>query len=379
MAFIANPKEDKEIQIIVGLGGASGSGKTWSAMEIATGLAGGKKFYVIDTESGRARHYKKHFNFDRGDLTPPFTPRAYLEALETVEKMRYPVVVIDSMSHVWMGDGGCHDWHESILDRMAGDDYKKRDACNVAAWVKPKMAHKQMIQKFLRLKCHLVLCFRAEEKTSIFTEEKDGRKKTTIVNNGWQLICEKHTPYELTMSIMLAPEEPGKPNYLKLQKDHLPIMQGVKLLNKEVGEKLLSWASENVLNNLAQKDKINSEPNKQEIPKKDEPKSISKQFSDEAKIIKENALKCLERNDVDVLKVLTLDWYRLCYKYTTENDGFVVNQQGAEGMHAVLMLEKPLSIQKGYIDFGGDNIVHLDEVIGVKKSSDVTAGEVVNS
>jgi hypothetical protein len=103
-----------------------------------------------------------------------------------------------------------------------------------------------------------------------------------------------------------------------------------------------------------------------EVNHQDALKSIQLQFVDEATILRAQAEKCIERQDEAVLKMIVMDWYILCYKYTTENHGFSVPQKWAEGMHKLLMLEKPVSIQKGYIDFGADNIVHLDEVVAVK-------------
>ena len=102
----------ENVPLLLGFSGGTGSGKTYSALRVARGLAGGKRFAVIDTESGRARHYADDFEFDHGDLRAPFRPEAYLEAIVAAERAGYPVVVVDSMSHVWAGDGGVLDWQE---------------------------------------------------------------------------------------------------------------------------------------------------------------------------------------------------------------------------------------------------------------------------
>src|SRR5258708_33502484 len=97
--------------------------------------------------------------------------------------------------------------HEAELDRMAGNDWEKRERVKMAAWIKPKMAHKHMVQRLLQVRAHLILCFRAEEKVEM---TKDSNGKTVIAKragvtglDGWFPVCEKNLPYELTCSFLL--------------------------------------------------------------------------------------------------------------------------------------------------------------------------------
>src|SRR5690349_22039333 len=100
MSFTFRKAVRENVGLLVGLAGASGSGKTYTAMRLATGIAGDKPFAVIDTEAGRAKHYADQFRFDHGDLAPPFRPDAYAEAIIAADKAGYPVIVVDSTSHV---------------------------------------------------------------------------------------------------------------------------------------------------------------------------------------------------------------------------------------------------------------------------------------
>lgn len=227
------------VGIIMGLTGPSGSGKTFSAMRIASGIVGeGNRFAVIDTESRRALHYADKFPFDHCELHPPFRPDAYAEAVKAAVSAGYKAIVIDSCSHEWAGEGGILDWQEEELTRMAGNDYRKREACKMAAWIKPKMAHKQMVQKLLQVNTHLILCFRAEEKTKM---EKDKDGKTQIVPMGWQPICSKELPYELTVSFLLSSDKPGYPIPMKLQEQHKAIFPLDKMLTEESGKLISEW------------------------------------------------------------------------------------------------------------------------------------------
>lgn len=245
MAYTFRRAVREKVPLIIGLSGGTGSGKTMSAMRLAAGMSHGKPFCVIDTENGRASHYADQFVFDVRDLRAPFTPDAYAEAIADADKAHYAVIVVDSMSHVWAGDGGVLDWQEHELDRMAGDDWKKREACKMAAWIKPKMAHKQMMQTLLQVNAHIILCFRAEEKIEMVRVDgrMEVRKKDTLIGkDGWVPICEKNVPFEATCSFLLLASDPGKPHPIKLQEQHKPFFKPASCIDEYAGEQLGKWA-----------------------------------------------------------------------------------------------------------------------------------------
>lgn len=235
----------EKINLIVAVCGGTGSGKTFSAMRIASGLSGGKIFAVIDTENGRANHYADQFSFDVCQIHAPFTPESYTEAILEADKAGYPVILVDSMSHVWAGDGGVLDEQERELDRMAGNDWRKREQCKMAAWIKPKMAHKSMVNKLLQVKAHLILTFRAEEKIEMVRQDGklEVRKKESLIGkDGWIPICEKNVPFEATCSFLLLASNPGIPHPIKLQDQLRKVADLKKPLDEEVGKQLAQWA-----------------------------------------------------------------------------------------------------------------------------------------
>lgn len=246
MSFELRPAIRENVSMLIGLAGASGSGKTFTALRLAQGLSGGKRFAVIDTEARRALHYADQFAFDHGDLRAPFRPSAYADAIRAVDAQGYPVIVVDSCSHEHAGEGGILDWQEEELNRMAGDDWKKREACKMSAWVRPKMDHKRMVQALLQVRAHLILCFRAEEKVEMVRGE-DGKwkivPKTSLAGfSGWLPICEKNLPYELTASFLLTPDRPGVPKPIKLQEQHRPFFPLDQAITEKSGEQLAAWA-----------------------------------------------------------------------------------------------------------------------------------------
>ena len=247
MSFVLKKAIRENVGLIVGLAGGTGSGKTFSAMRLAAGVSGKRPFAVIDTEAGRAKHYADQFNFDHGELRPPFTPDAYREAIMATDAGGYSAIIVDSASHEHAGEGGILDMHETELDRMAGDDWKKREACKMAAWIKPKVSHKHFIQVLLQLRTQLlILCLRAEEKIEIAKE--DGKtviraKQGLTGLNGWFPICEKNLTYETTAYFLLLASDPGIPQPIKLQEQHKAIFPLGKLIDEECGRRLLAWAS----------------------------------------------------------------------------------------------------------------------------------------
>ncbi len=98
--FLTNPT--------IAITGPTGSGKTFSALLLATGIAKamGQPFAVIDTENGSASLYSEYFDFDTMVITPPFTTEKYIQAINDAEKAGYCALIVDSITHAWAGEGG---------------------------------------------------------------------------------------------------------------------------------------------------------------------------------------------------------------------------------------------------------------------------------
>jgi hypothetical protein len=242
MTFTFRPAVRENVGLLIGLAGASGSGKTYTALRLASGIAGGKPFCVIDTEAGRAKHYADQFKFDHGDLKPPFNPQAYADAIAAADAAGYPVIVVDSCSHEHAGLGGILDMQEAEFERLGN-----REAVKMLSWAKPKGEHRKMVQRLLQVRAHLILCFRAEEKIEMARNAEgkmEVRKKQTATGlDGWVPICEKNLPYELTASFLLMASKPGVPLPIKLQEQHKHLFPLDKPITEESGKLLAAWAA----------------------------------------------------------------------------------------------------------------------------------------
>src|SRR5215472_8854158 len=156
--FQAEPAHRERVPLLIGLAGPSSSGKTKSALRIADGIravAGGET-YVIDTEARRALHYAGEHQFRHVEFKAPFASLDYLEAIRYCVGRGASVVIIDSMSHEHEGPGGMLEYQERELERLAGDDYAKRERVKMLAWQKPKAARRELINGLLQLNANFI-------------------------------------------------------------------------------------------------------------------------------------------------------------------------------------------------------------------------------
>lgn len=237
---------------LTAIAGPTGSGKTYSALEFATGLVSGTKKRIagIDTENGRMLHYATKFDFDHAELTPPYTPEAYVAAIMAAEAAGYGAVVIDSMSHEYSGEGGIDDIAQEALQRMCTDrdgnfDAQKAERMTALAWKDAKRRHKKMMVRLLQRKCHIIFCLRAEPKIKFEKEKIPGKtyEKTVIVDMGYQPICEKQFMFEMTLSMMMGAAAPGIPTFLKLEDQFNAGFTSDKHLTRDSGVFMAKWAS----------------------------------------------------------------------------------------------------------------------------------------
>ena len=96
--------ERRKAKLRLAITGPAGSGKTYGALLVAKGLGG--KTVLIDTENGSGDLYATEFEYDVGAITAPYSPQKYLEAIHSAEQAGYDIIIIDSLSHAWAGEGG---------------------------------------------------------------------------------------------------------------------------------------------------------------------------------------------------------------------------------------------------------------------------------
>jgi hypothetical protein len=235
MTFTITPAKRKAVPMLISLSGVSGSGKTYSALLLAAGLAGKGPVGFLDTENGRGSMYADSpgimaalsDGYEIAEMKEPFTPSRYSEAVEAFEEHGCKVLVIDSMTHEWEGHGGCSDLAEN--NKLKG----------TPNWILAKREHKRMMNHLLASGMHLIFCLRAREKIKVAREEKG---KEQFIPIGLQPIQEKNFTFEMTLSLLLE-EGTHRPIVTKCPEPLLPLFVGEQpLVTKEMGRKLRAWA-----------------------------------------------------------------------------------------------------------------------------------------
>lgn len=186
-------------RLVVGISGISGSGKTYTALQLAYGLAGydASKIGFLDTENRRGSLYADSLkdaggNVQRfwiGDLDAPFSPQRYIDAILEFQKLGVEVLVIDSVTHEWEGVGGCEEIATAGNPRLPD-------------WRRAKSEHKRFMNAMLQSNMHIIACIRAREKVAVSKVEG----KTVVEPLGVLPVCEKNFMFEMTASLMMWSE-----------------------------------------------------------------------------------------------------------------------------------------------------------------------------
>ena len=187
-------------RLVIGLAGISGSGKTFTALQLAWGLANydSKKVGLIDAENRRGSLYANSLvdsdgvihPFMVGDLEPPFSPRRYIDAILEFQRAGVEVLVIDSATHEWEGTGGCEEIATAQNPRMPD-------------WSTAKREHKAFMNAALQCNMHIIFCIRAREKVQV---QKNSQGKTEVIPLGIMPVQEKNFMFEMTASLLMHAE-----------------------------------------------------------------------------------------------------------------------------------------------------------------------------
>lgn len=233
MSFLKIETASREgAKTVTAFAGVSGSGKTFSAILYAFGLAkrNAAKVGFLDTENRRGRLYADILpgktQFLIADMAAPFSPARYSEAIKQFEAAGVEVLVIDSVTHEWEGIGGCDDIaNEGVAPGKPG------------RWNKAKREHKKFMDVLLQSSMHIVVCVRAREKTKI--EQQNG--KAVFIPQGIQPVQEKNFMFEMTASLMMD-DQGARQQVMKCPAAlHPHLGRGQGYITVEDGEAVRAW------------------------------------------------------------------------------------------------------------------------------------------
>lgn len=218
-----------QVKLRLGLSGASGFGKTYSALLLAYGITNDwSKIAIIDTENGSASLYSHLGKYNVLTLEEPFAPERYIQAIQACELSEIEVIIIDSISHEWNGKGGCLEIHESLGGRFQD-------------WARVSPRHQSFIDKILNSNCHIITSVRRKVDYSM---DSDSNGKSKVIKHGTKEITREGFEYELTTNFEIINDK----HLVKASKDRTGLFMDNPefIINSSTGKKLIDWCNSGI-------------------------------------------------------------------------------------------------------------------------------------
>ena len=216
--------ERRKAKLRLAITGPAGSGKTYGALLVAQGLGG--KIAMIDTENGSGDLYSAVCDYDILNINAPFDPRKYIQAIHDAENESYDVLIIDSLSHCWISEGGLLDIKEQLA---ASGKYN-----SFSAWSKVTPLQNKLIEAMLTSKCHIIATMRSR---TDYVQVVNDKGRTEIRKVGLAPVQRDGMDYEFSLVFDLNNE-----HTVTVSKDRTSLFDGQSFtLSPEIGSKLLDW------------------------------------------------------------------------------------------------------------------------------------------
>lgn len=229
--------ERRKVKIRVNISAPTGFGKTASALIMAYGITGDwSKIGVIDTENKSAALYAKHTlpngfyigEFETCEIEPPFTPEKYMNAIKEAEQV-FEVLIIDSVTHVWQGQGGLLEYNDSL----GGNKFQN--------WAKTTPRYQAWLNSILHSKCHIITTTR---KKQAYEMTKDGSGKAVVEKKGMEDQIRDGYDYECTLAFELINDA----HLAKASKDRTSLFMNKPefIITPDTGKAIRDWCESGV-------------------------------------------------------------------------------------------------------------------------------------
>lgn len=216
--------ERRKAKLRLAITGPAGSGKTYGALLIAQGLGG--RIAMIDTENGSGDLYSSICEYDIMNINAPFDPRKYIQAIHDAENEGYDVLIIDSLSHCWISEGGLLDMKEQLATSGKYNSF--------SAWSKVTPIQNKLIEAMLTSKCHIIATMRSR---TDYVQVINDKGRTEIRKVGLAPVQRDGMDYEFSVVFDLNNE-----HTVTVSKDRTSIFDGKNFtLSSETGATLLEW------------------------------------------------------------------------------------------------------------------------------------------
>lgn len=267
--FIPASEINDPLPISIGLSGGSGTGKTYSALRLARGMAEGltgqkgSAIGFIDTENRRGLHYREafpemmHLDFtaeDESGKVAGFTVERWLEIIDITNQAGLPAVVIDSFSHAWAGVGGVQESQARALDRLVSEAEKRaagrytveRDKFTMLAWAEVKPGYRRLVDAIIRAKTNFIICTRANPvmQKGFGDKSKNAFKaKHRREDVPWNPVTDSDLMFECTAMMILDPAAPGCPvHQIKCADQFKSMFDPARPITEATGRAIAEWS-----------------------------------------------------------------------------------------------------------------------------------------
>ena len=222
--------EKRKAKLRLAITGAAGSGKTYGALLIAKGIGG--KIVLLDTENGSGDLYAGVCDYDVGTIKAPYTIDKYIDGIKQAESLGYDIIIIDSLSHAWAGEGG-------LLETVDNIAASSRSGNSYTAWRQVTPMHNKLIETMLNSPCHIIATMRSKTEYIIIENDK-GRKEPRKV--GLAPVQREGMDYEFGVVFDL-----GQNHMATVSKDRTSLFDGqVFTLSQQTGQTLKEWLESGV-------------------------------------------------------------------------------------------------------------------------------------
>jgi hypothetical protein len=182
---------------------------------------------LIDTENGSGDLYAEMGDYDVITLDAPYTVMKYREAIRAFEEAKYDVIIIDSLSHAWAGEGG-------LLDKQGQLEKSGRFKNSFATWREITPEHNKLVEELINSPSHIIATMRVKTEYVLEMNEKGKQVPRKV---GLQPVQRDGLEYEFTV-VMDVNED----HYARATKDRTSLFNGWSdQISRETGKMLRNW------------------------------------------------------------------------------------------------------------------------------------------
>ena len=239
MSSLFAPVAREKAKLRMALQGVSGGGKTLSALFIAYGMTGDwAKIALIDTEHERAREYANRSDlptptgtFLYAAMTPPYSVEKYIQYVRAGAEAvgADGVVIVDSLSHAWSGEGGVLEYKDQIANSQRGQN-------SYTAWNAAGKLQNSLVDSILSVPCHTICTLRVKQDYALQPNE---RGKMEPVKLGLAPIQRDNLEYEFDIVLNIAR------NHVATTSKDVTFLDGLNaVITPELGQQLAAWLND---------------------------------------------------------------------------------------------------------------------------------------